>query len=237
MVRVTQWKPFVRSAVLIGSGALVLLLNSPVARSATPAALGQIVARGTADINGVTALSGTTVFPNDRVTTRQGAIAYFSLRGERELILMSSSSLELKNSLRQLTAELNYGKVIFVSPPDASICIQAGDARIVPGAGGGVYDVALTDDGLEVTARRGSAEIQTSSRTMEISAGMKLEAILGSAQPSDAKRNPGLKLPIVKFAIVPALVAGGAILAVSTIDSGTTCSVSSDLPGNCTNGN
>jgi ferric-dicitrate binding protein FerR (iron transport regulator) len=146
-----------------------------------------MVTEGAAEINGARAPKGGTVFVGDHLVTQSGANASLALTGGSQLILIESSSLQMKQLEGQMGASLDRGALAVLSRTATTpIVVEAGGAWIRPGKGGAVYAVTFTGDKLEVFSKTGTTEVEAANRTVEVHEGERLEATMAPAAPAPA---------------------------------------------------
>lgn len=219
---------------LLAVSACLLLTYQPVAWSATPVAVGQISTNGAAEINGVDAVTGGTVFSGDRIITPRGATASLSLAGGSQLILVGSSSVQVNNAGSQLSAALEHGKLAILSPARAPVVVEAGGIRIVPRKDGSLYAVELTGNSLNVTARRGIVDVEAANRTIALKEGKTLRATLGPPQePEGAGADGAARSRILEATIVASVLLAGTALALAIVSLKAGCKVSPSNVGTC----
>ena len=173
---------------LVGiSLSLLLGLQPGTWTASSPAVVGQMVMEGAAEINGARAPKGGTVFVGDHIVTQSGANASMALTGGSQLILIESSSLQMKQLEGQMGASLDRGALAVLSRTATTpIVVEAGGAWIRPGKGGAVYAVTFTGDKLEVFSKTGTTEVEAANRTVEVHEGERLEATMAPAAPAPA---------------------------------------------------
>jgi ferric-dicitrate binding protein FerR (iron transport regulator) len=146
-----------------------------------------MVTEGAAEINGARAPKGGTVFVGDHLVTQSGANASLALTGGSQLILIESSSLQMKQLEGQMGASLDRGALAVLSRAATTpVVVEAGGAWIRPGKGGAVYAVTFTGDKLEVFSKTGTTEVEAANRTVEVHEGERLEATMAPAAPAPA---------------------------------------------------
>jgi hypothetical protein len=160
----------------------LFLVWPPSALPAQPVVLGRISANGTAEINGVGAVSGGTVFSGDQIKTERDSTALLSLTAGRQAIVLEGSSLQVLRAGSEISGVLGQGEVAVLSPANEPVVIEVGGARILPGQAGSVYAVQLTGKRLNVSARVGSVAVEAPNRTVRVPEGSTLEANLAPAQ-------------------------------------------------------
>lgn len=221
--------------------ACVLAAWSPQLAALGPGAVivGQISVKGEATLNGIDAIGGASVFSGDRVATRKGATASVSMRSGDELVLGELTSVEVVDTRDEITVPLDHGQLEYISGPEVPIVVRVSGTRIVPQGPGGVYAVVLQGDTVHVTARKGSAKLESANGTVQIAAGKTLVATIGAPQQGDEKsgvKGSGTgrsKGRVVEYVITAAGVAGGAGLALALVHAKSGCAVSPSNVGDC----
>ena len=166
---------------------LLLGLQPGTWTASSPAVVGQMVIEGAAEINGARSPKAGTVFVGDHIVTQSGANASMALTGGSQLILIESSSLQMKQLEGQMGASLDRGALAVLSRTATTpIVVEAGGAWIRPGKGGAVYAVTFTGDKLEVFSKTGTTEVEAANRTVEVHEGERLEATMAPATPAPA---------------------------------------------------
>jgi ferric-dicitrate binding protein FerR (iron transport regulator) len=170
---------------VVVSLSLLLSLQPGTWASSSPTIMGQMVLEGDAVINGAHASKGGTVFVGDHIVTPSGANTTLALTGGAQLILIESSSLQMKELEGQMGASLDRGALAVLSRTATTpIVVEAGGAWIRPGKGGAVYAVTFTGDKLEVFSKTGTTEVEAANRTVEVHEGERLEATMAPAAPA-----------------------------------------------------
>jgi len=184
---------------------------------------------GDAEINGARASKGGTVFVGDHIVTPSGANASLALTSGVQLILIESSSLEMKEVEGQKSASLGRGALAVLNrAATAPFVVEAGGARIRPGKGGAVYAVTLMGEKLEVFAKTGTTEVETADRTVEVHEGETLEATMAPPAPPQRAAGAGSSSPLMskfdKIVIITGVAAGatGLIVAVRALQKNCT---------------
>ncbi|HKV42756.1 MAG TPA: hypothetical protein VJX67_26395 [Blastocatellia bacterium] len=215
---------FFRSLLVLCTS--LMLVYQPAARSATAAAVGQISTTGTAEINGVSAVTGGAVFSGDSINTERDSTASLSLTAGRQVILVEASSLGVARTGSEITGTLSHGEVAVLSPANSPLVIEAEGTRIVPGAAGSVYAVELNGNKLNVTASRGAVSVEAAGRTVEVAEGNTMEATLAPAQDGSGYGvTPGIKTHLGTVVIVIAIALAATTLALLVRDLNTSCKV------------
>jgi ferric-dicitrate binding protein FerR (iron transport regulator) len=172
-------------SVVVSLSLLLGLQPGPWASS--PTIVGQMVTEGAAEINGARTPKGGTVFAGDHIVTQSGANASLALTGGSQLILIESSSLQMKEVEGQMSASLDRGALAVLSRTATTpIVVEAAGARIRPGKGGAIYAVTVTGEKLDVFSKTGTTEVEAADRTVEVHEGETLEATMAPAAPAAA---------------------------------------------------
>jgi ferric-dicitrate binding protein FerR (iron transport regulator) len=165
----------------------LLLALQPGPSASSPAIVGQMVTEGAAEVNGAPTAKGGTVFVGDHIVTQTGANATLALTGGSQLILIESSSLQMKEVEGQMGASLDRGALAVLGRTASTpIVVEAAGARIRPGKGGAVYAVTVTGEKLNVFSKTGTTEVEAADRTVEVHEGETLEATMAPAAPAAA---------------------------------------------------
>jgi ferric-dicitrate binding protein FerR (iron transport regulator) len=163
----------------------LLLALQPGPSASSPAIVGQMVTEGAAEVNGAPTAKGGTVFVGDHIVTQTGANATLALTGGSQLILIESSSLQMKEVEGQMGASLDRGALAVLGRTASTpIVVEAAGARIRPGKGGAVYAVTVTGEKLNVFSKTGTTEVEAADRTVEVHEGETLEATMAPAAPA-----------------------------------------------------
>src|SRR5260370_5424287 len=106
--------------------------------------MGEVVVEGDDVVNGADASKGGTVFVGDHIVTPSGANASLALTSGVQLILIESSSLEMKEVEGQKSVSLDRGALAVLNrAATAPFVVEAGAPRMPPCKGGSVYAVTL----------------------------------------------------------------------------------------------
>ena len=217
---------FFKSVVV--SLSLLLSLQPGTWASSSPTIMGQMVLEGDAVINGAHASKGGTVFVGDHIVTPSGANASLALTSGVQLILIESSSLEMKEVEGQKSVSLERGALAVLNrAATAPFVVEAGGARIRPGKGGSVYAVTLVGEKLEVFAKTGTTEVETADRTVEVHEGETLEATMAPPAPPQRAAGAGSSSPLMskfdKMVIIAGVAAGVTALVIAVRALEKTC--------------
>lgn len=219
---------------MVALSAALVLVAAPVPCAASSVPVGQLAAKGTAEINGVDAASGATVFANDRVATEAGSVASLSLASDRRVVLLEKSSLRItKDTAMRLTAALEDGRIAVFSPAKSPLVVAAGGTEIVPGKDGGLYAVEVHGDRLTVTVSQGTASVEATNRTIEVGEGKTLEATIEPAQETGGGGTPGVQSRVAAVLVVVAAALFTTTLVLLIRDLNTGCKVVSPSAGTC----
>lgn len=211
-----------------------MLAVSPALGAAGSMPLGQITAKGHAEINGIAAVSGATVFANDRIDTAAASTASLLLSNDRRLVLLEKSSFSIASDAARLTAMLTEGDIAVFSPAASPLIVDAGGTEIIPGKAGSLYAVELHGEHLRVAVQQGTASVEAVGRTVEVAQGHTLEATLEQDDQYHRLEGVGAIRSRLKAVVIIALVALSATTLIFAIrDLTTGCKVVSPGSGTC----
>lgn len=193
--------------------ALVLLAVRPV--FSQDKGIGQIVTNGTVTLNGQRAVSGSTVYNNQEIETRDqsGAIVNFREKGG-VLTLDANSRVKVSRADGRIVVDL-LGGTIALRPQTLPATVNTAKIR-VDAESNGAYRVTASEQGTAVEAGSKNAIVKDGLQELTIHAGETYASWEGQvAQKKKKKRPLGI--------IIPALIAGplaiGLALAVSRGES------------------
>ncbi len=156
---------------------VVLLVYAPVAPAASPAVVGKINTKGTAEVNGAPVPAEATVFTGDRISTQKNTASGLSLPGGNQVFLPALTVARISRTGDQVTVALERGALAVVNRSADPVVIEANGVRIqAAGPAGGVYEVAVQGRGLKVMARKGTAVVKATDRTVEVKEGTTMDA-------------------------------------------------------------
>lgn len=166
-----------RGRALLATCLSLLLVYAPVAPAASPAAVGKIQTKGKAEVNGTPLPEEATVFAGDRITTAKKTASGLTFSGGDQVFLPSLSAAQVNRSGNQVSVVLEHGALAVVSRNAQPILIEANGVHIQAAqSSGAVYEVAVNGTALKVMARKGTALVKASNRTVEVKEGTTLEA-------------------------------------------------------------
>lgn len=169
-------------AVLL-SAFLVMLPVLPASAASSPVS-GQMITRGTAEINGVAAPSVTSVFAGDRISTEKASTTSLSFSNGNSVVIPELSKATLGEKDGKIVVKLEDGTVSVVNKNNAPIVIEALGARIQAVANSpAVYNVVLHGNSLRVVASSGVAHVETSDHVGNVTPGTALSANLAPEPP------------------------------------------------------
>ncbi len=144
---------------------VVLLAYAPVAPAASPAVVGKINTKGTAEVNGAPVPAEATVFTGDRISTQKNTASG------------ALTAARISRTGDQVTVALERGALAVVNRSADPVVIEANGVRIqAAGPAGAVYEVAVQGRGLKVMARKGTAVVKATDRTVEVKEGTTMDA-------------------------------------------------------------
>ena len=189
---------------LLAMGLSLLLVYVPVAPAASPAVVGKIHTKGTAEVNGAPVPAEATVFAGDRITTRKETASGLSLPGGDQVFLPALTSAKVSRAGSLVTVALERGALAVVNRSAEPVVIEANGVRIqAAGTLGGVYEVAIRGTGLKVMTRKGTTLVKAADRTVEVNEGMTLEASVAQGPVG-----PGGLSPLWTVVLVSSAAAG-----------------------------
>jgi ferric-dicitrate binding protein FerR (iron transport regulator) len=194
---------------------VALLIFGPVAKEATPAtpALGQVMVKGDAKVNGIATLTGATVFSGDQVGTETNSIVELRLNDGSKVVLPESSTVVMNDEAAQVVVNLEQGALAVLSKSASPAFIDANGARIKPAASVAVVlEVAIHANSLKVVARRGSATVETADKSLKVEEGKELDATMAPAPPQGQGRgrsaSPAFRSSLGTWEMIVAVAAG-----------------------------
>lgn len=184
----------------------VLLVYVPVAQAASPAVLGKISTKGQAAVNGTPVPADATVFAGDRIATEKETATGLSLAGGDQVFLASLSAAQVKRAGKQVIVQLERGALAVVNRSAPAVIVEANGVRVQAAQpAGGIYEVTVNGTALRVMARKGSAVVKASNRTVEVKEGTTLDATV--PQGAAGSFAGGLS-PLMTAVVVTSLGAG-----------------------------
>lgn len=182
----------------------MLLVFAPVSVAGSPTVVGKIQMKGQAEINGASAPAESTVFAGDRISTDKETALALSLTGGDQVFLPSLSAVQVDRAGQQITVALERGALAVVNRSDQPLLVRAGGVEIqAAGPSGGLFEVAISGGNLKVSARKGTAMVRASNRTVEVKEGTTMEATV----PTPAFAAGGLG-PLWTIVLVASAAAG-----------------------------
>lgn len=190
---------------------LVMLLSAalvcaPVSPAGTAAAVGKVTTKGAAELNGAAAPAETTVFNGDRISTREKAVATLWLTGGDQLFLTEQSAGRLSRDQADARTEmaLERGGLVLMSRGAQPVSVLAAGLRIVP-SGAGIFEIVVQGNTLKVAARKGSARVTASNRSVDVPEGKTLDA---TVDPPQGPAGAAALTTMERVAIFTGLAAG-----------------------------
>ncbi|HEV8383775.1 MAG TPA: hypothetical protein VGQ11_02810 [Candidatus Acidoferrales bacterium] len=189
--------------VVLLSAALVC---APVAPAGTPAAVAKMSTKGAAEVNGMATPAETSVFSGDRITTREKTAAALALAGGDQVFLPEQSAAQVRQADARVEVSLERGGLVVVSRGAQPVSVLAAGLRIVPG-GAGIFEIAVRGNGVKVAARKGSAHVTASNRSVVVPEGKTLDATVDPPQGPVGAGSAGLT-GLETFGIIAGVVSG-----------------------------
>ncbi len=159
----------------------LLLVYAGVVPARPPAAVGTIQAKGRVEVNGVALPAEGTLYADDRIVVGKDAAVSLRLAGRDQVFLPELSVAAVRRTNERLRVVLEQGSLAVVSRAEQPLQVQALGAQISAAGGAAIFEVAVRGRALEVLSRHGTAMVVAAERTVEVPAGMKLEATVAPA--------------------------------------------------------
>jgi hypothetical protein len=159
----------------------LLLVYAGVVPARPPAAVGTIQAKGRVEVNGVVLPAEGTLYADDRIVVGKDAAGSLKLAGRDQVFLPELSVAAVRRAGERLRVVLEQGSMAVVSRAEQPLQVQALGAQISAAGGAAIFEVAVHGRALEVLSRQGTALVVAAERTVEVPAGMKLEATMAPA--------------------------------------------------------
>ncbi len=205
------WKAFL--ATLLSA----LLVYAPVAPAASATTLGKISTKGSAAINGSAVPAEATIFSGDRISTAKETASGLSLSGGNQVFLPALTTAQLNRVGNQVTVHLERGALAVINRSSDPVVVEANGVQIRAGGNttAAVYEVAINGSALKVMARKGTALVKGSNRTVEVKEGTAIDA----TTPPNPQMGAGGLSPLWTVVVVSSAAAGftGLALGVSAL--------------------
>src|SRR5208282_1237981 len=174
-----------KGAFAVVLSALLVLL--PVVPASGASVAGQMITRGTAEINGVAAPAVTSVFAGDRIATEKASSTSLSFPSGNSVVIPELSKATLGEKDGRVVVRLEDGAVSVLNKGNAPIIIEARGARIQAASNApAVYNVVLHGNALRVVASSGAAHVETADHAGDVTPGMALSATFAPAPPQSS---------------------------------------------------
>ncbi len=151
------------------------LVCAPVAPAGTPAALAKMSTKGTAELNGAVTPAENSVFNGDRISTHAKAAVALALSGGDQVFLPEQSAAQVRQAAARVEMSLERGGLVVVSRGAQPVSVLAGGVRIVPSSAG-IFEITINGNSLKVAARKGTARVTASNRSVDVPEGKTLDA-------------------------------------------------------------
>jgi len=168
----------------------LLLVYVPVAPAASPAAVGRIQTKGTAEVNGAPVPTEATVFAGDRITTQKKTASGLLLPGGDQVFLPSLTAAKVNRSGKRVVVSLERGALAVVNRSAEPVVIEANGVRIEAANSAGVYEVAIQGQGLKVMTRKGTTLVKAADRTVEVKEGTTMDATVAQGPGGQGGLSP-----------------------------------------------
>jgi ferric-dicitrate binding protein FerR (iron transport regulator) len=172
----------VKGAFVVVLSALLVLL--PVVPASGASVAGQMITRGTAEINGVAAPSVTSVFAGDRIATEKASSTSLSFPSGNSVVIPELSKATLGEKDGRVVVRLEDGAVSVMNKGNTPIIIEAHGARVQAASNApAIYNVVLHGNALRVVASSGAAHVETPDHTGDVTPNMALSATFAPTPP------------------------------------------------------
>jgi hypothetical protein len=163
--------------------ALGLLMTFPVWAQPGSKAAGELASATQATINGSPAISGATVFSNNRIRTVQQGVAIINLGKLGRVELGAETDLTLRFSAGQLGGELHSGRAVVSAPAGVLVSISVSEGLITTdGEQAATLTVEVGPKRARVVAHRGEARVVSGGKAERV--GEREELVTGqTAKP------------------------------------------------------
>jgi hypothetical protein len=151
---------------------LGLFVTVSVQAQPVPKATGELVSAGQTTINGSSAISGTTIFSNNRIRTAQEGTAIVNLGKFGRLRLGADTDLTLQFSPVQIAGELHSGRAVISAPSGVAISILTPRGTVgADGRQSTTLTIEIDSKRSRIIAHRGEANLNAGSVVERIEAG------------------------------------------------------------------
>lgn len=178
---------------------LSLLLVCTAASS--PTAVGKMNTKGTAEVNGAIVPGEATLFSGDRIATQKSTASGLSFSPGNQVFLAALTAAQVHRTGNQVTVTLERGALAVVDRSANPVVVEANGVRIgAAGSSSGIYEVALHGTGLKVMARKGTALVKASNRTVEVKEGTTMEATVAAGPFAAGGLSPLMTVVVITSA-------------------------------------
>jgi ferric-dicitrate binding protein FerR (iron transport regulator) len=145
----------------------------------------ELSARGNVSLNGLEASSGTTVFPDSRVSTAEGARAIISFGKLCRTELSSNSNIKLGFTDSASSISLDGGRVRVSVPALYAASVLTKDGAVVSDSSqSAIFTVETTEGRTLISTQEGRVEFRAGNVIKAVAAGEEL--LIGAARPTAA---------------------------------------------------
>lgn len=197
-----------RGVAVLVSLSLVLVYGTP---ASSPVAIGKMTSRGKVEVNGTASPADGSVFPGDRIATKENSAVAMALPGGDQVFLPEWTQARIESVAGGVVRiVLERGALASVVRGKTPVTILARGVAIEPVGVNALFEVALKESGLRVMTRRGTAIVRGSNKTVEVKEGSTLDATTGAPptpQPPQGAGASGLT-PLMTTVIVASTALG-----------------------------
>lgn len=166
-----------------GKGSLLLICGAcmafqPALRASPVRAIGMAAGDSPIRVNGLPVPSGAVLYNGNRIATSPGGAASIYLIGGDKLALGTATATQVSAAGKQFIVRLVRGRVAAAGAAGAPIVVWANGIRVESKQADGSYQVSSTGSSLEVRGRSGVTVVTGANRTVAVSAGSVLKAVV-----------------------------------------------------------
>lgn len=205
---------YVQVIAVVLCGLLASPAFSPLAAAAAPtasgqAALGRVMAKAPATMNGVAIPSEATLFSGDRVATGPAGWARMYLSQGEQVHLAAQSEARASREGDRVDVELLAGRV-YLQTKGSGLNVLANGLEIAPGtAEAAVWEVTLVaPNEVLVAAHKGSVEVRGTNRNLEVPAGRSARVTTAAAPKGSAGGAAGGLSGGARAAVIGGIIGG-----------------------------
>lgn len=195
----------------------LLLVFLPVAHGSNPVVIGKLSAEGSAQINGVAAPAGATVFDGDRISAAGKGLATLTLSTGNRVLVMEKSAAQVRRVKSHFGVAVERGTVGIVQRAGEPLLVLAGGLVVRPADESASYLVAIEGNSVTLSSASGKVTVEAANRSVTVESGKAMKFELAEAEP--AAPFFGNSVAATAFIVTAVGVAALAIILPLAIDS------------------